>query len=384
MTYLDHAATTPVDPRVVELVAEVMGRVGNPSSLHGAGRAARRIVEDAREQLAAALGVRPSEVVFTASGTEADNLAVKGLYWARTTAEPARRRIITSAIEHHAVLDPLAWLAAHEQAEAVLVGVDAHGVLDLDALEEAISADPGSVGLISVQWVNNEVGAIQPIADVLTLAERHGIPVHTDAVQAIGEVPFDFTGLAAASVSGHKLGGPVGVGALLVRHGLSLVPVLHGGGHERGLRSGTLNAAGIAGFALAVELAVADQARRDRVRALRDDLVARVQTIAPDAVVNSPAAGAPHIASISFPGCAGDLIAMQLDAAGVFVSNGSACQAGVPETSHVLLAMGQPDALARGVVRFSLGATSTPEDLDALTAALPDAVAAARRAGVGA
>lgn len=386
--YLDHAATTPMLPEAVQAYTEALVRTGNPSSLHSSGRAARRAVEEAREQLAAALGARPSEVVLTAGGTEADNLAVKGLFWARRAHDPARRRILVSAVEHHAVLDPAFWMAAHAGAEIVLLPVDSDGVLRVDALEAELEAHGDSAALLSVMWANNEVGALQPLAEVVALAHRHGIPVHADAVQAVGQVPVDFaaSGLDALTVSGHKVGGPMGVGALLARRGLDLTPVLHGGGQERGVRSGTLDTPSAAAFAVAVETAVAARpASAPRLAALRDRLVAEVRRVVPDAVLRGPADPSlrlPANAHFTFPGCEGDSLLYLLDSAGVECSTGSACQAGVPQPSHVLLAMGAGEDEARGALRFTLGHTSTDADVDTLVEVLPAAVERARAAGL--
>jgi cysteine desulfurase len=406
--YLDHAATTPMLPEAIDALTAELGRTGNASSLHSAGRAARRTVEESREMLAAALGARPSEVVLTAGGTEADNLAVKGLFWARATRDPARRRILVSAVEHHAVLDPAFWMAEHAGAEIVLLPVDHEGRLDLDALAAELDASGPQTALISVMWANNEVGTLQPLREVVALAHRHGIPVHSDAVQAVGQVPVDFTasGLDAMTVSGHKVGGPLGVGALLARRGLDLTPVLHGGGQERGVRSGTLDTPAGRSFAVAVDAAVRSQPQTAaRLAALRDDLVRRVRAAVPGAVLRGPdptgaasgtdgAAGTegavgtlstdrlPANAHFTFPGCEGDSLLYLLDSAGVQCSTGSACQAGVPQPSHVLLAMGVDEHDARGALRFSLGHTSTAADVDALVDVLPAAVARAQAAGL--
>ncbi|MFS0702062.1 cysteine desulfurase family protein [Cellulomonas sp. 179-A 4D5 NHS] len=386
--YLDHAATTPMLPEAVAVLTEHLVRTGNPSSLHAAGRAARRTVEEGRERLAAALGARPSEVVVTGGGTEADNLAVKGLFWGRRTHDPSRRRILVSAVEHHAVLDPAFWMAEHAGAEIVLLPVDGDGVLDVDALRAELDEHAEQVALISVMWANNEVGALQPLHDVVSLARRHGIPVHADAVQAVGQVPVDFaaSGLDALTVSGHKVGGPGGVGALLARRGLELTPVLHGGGQERGVRSGTLDAPAIASFAVAVDAAVAArEATAARLTELRDALVAGVRAAVPGAVLRGPQDAArrlPANAHFTFPGCEGDSLLYLLDSAGVACSTGSACQAGVPRPSHVLLAMGVDEDDARGALRFSLGHTSTRADVDALLAALPGVVDRAQAAGL--
>jgi len=386
--YLDHAATTPMVPEAARVLADQLFRTGNPSSLHASGRAARRVVEEARESTAAALGARPSEVVWTAGGTEADNLAVKGLFWSRRTQDPSRRRILVSAAEHHAVLDPAFWMAEHAGAELVLLPVDADGVLVVDALRDELEAHGEQAALLSVMWANNEVGALQPLDEVVSLARRFGVPVHADAVQAVGQVPVDFaaSGLDALTVSAHKLGGPGGVGALLARRGLDLTPVLHGGGQERGVRSGTLDAPLIASFGVAVDLAVEGRARyAAHVGALRDDLVARVRAAVPDAVLRGPADTArrlPANAHFTFSGCEGDSLLYLLDSVGVEASTGSACQAGVPRPSHVLLAMGVDEDEARGALRFSLGRTSTAADVDALLAVLPGIVERARAAGL--
>ena len=386
--YLDHAATTPMRPRAVEALTRELTRTGNASSLHTAGRAARRTVEESREALAAALSARPSDIVFTSGGTEADNLAVKGLYWARRAADPARRRVLVSAVEHHAILDPALWLAEHEGAELVLLPVDRDGVLDLQALLDELEAHGDAVALISVMWANNEVGAVQPVAEVVAAARRHGIPVHADAVQAVGQLPVDFaaSGLDAMTVTGHKVGGPVGAGALLARRGLALVPVQHGGGQERGVRSGTLSAPLLAAFAAAAQAAVDEREPfAARVAALRDRLVAEVLAQVPGAVLRGPADPArrlPANAHLTFAGCEGDSLLYLLDSAGVAVSTGSACRAGVPQPSHVLLAMGLSDEEARGALRFSLGHTTTDDDVDGALRALPAVVARARAAGL--
>jgi cysteine desulfurase len=297
MPYLDHAATTPMLPEAIAAVAEAMGELGNPSSLHTAGRAARRRVEESRESIAAALGARPSEVVFTAGGTESDNLAVKGIYWARRGADPTRRRVIASAIEHHAVLDAVEWLATHEGAEVTWLPVDRSGTVEPDALRAAIETDPHSVALVTVMWANNEVGTIQPIAELAAVAAEYGVPMHSDAVQAVGSVPVEFaaSGLDALTMTGHKLGGPPAAGTLLLRRDTDCVPLLHGGGQEREVRSGTLDVPGVVGLAVATTIAVERRAQvAARVAALRDELVAGVLDLVDDVTVNghspSPAA----------------------------------------------------------------------------------------------
>jgi cysteine desulfurase len=384
--YLDHAATTPMLPAAVEAMTAHLGDVGNPSSLHASGRAARRIVEESRETIAQALNCRPGEVVFTSGGTEADNLALKGVYWSRHDADPARVRILASAIEHHAVLDALDWLAEEEGAQVELLPVDSRGRLDLDAFRATVERDPGSVAVISVMWANNEVGTVEPIEDVVAIAQPHGIPVHTDAVQAVGAVPVDFAavGVDALTLTGHKLGGPYGVGALILRRELSLTPLLHGGGQERDIRSGTLDMPAIAGFATAVEHAVKAQPEyADRMLALRDSLVRRVTEVVPDAHLHGDSESRlPGNAHLGFPGCEGDSLLMLLDARGIECSTGSACSAGVPQPSHVLLAMGCDEEGARHSLRFTLGRTSSESDVDALVEAIGPAVERARGARI--
>jgi cysteine desulfurase len=390
--YLDHAASTPMCPEAVEAMTEQLTRVGNPSSLHAPGRAARRVVEESRERIAAAVGCRPGELVFTSGGTESDNLAVKGVYWARRDADPRRTRILSTAVEHHAVLDALHWLADHEGAEVELLPVDALGRLDVDALRASVERDPDSVALVTVMWANNEVGTVQPVPEVVEIAHAHDIPVHTDAVQAVGSVPVDFSasGVDLLTLTAHKLGGPYGVGGLVVRRQLDVVPLLHGGGQERDVRSGTIDAPAIVAFATAVELAVKHQAERfERICALRNDLVRRVVERVPDAAVNGdPECSAGHRlpgnAHLTFPGCEGDSLLMLLDARGIACSTGSACSAGVPQPSHVLLAMGRDSEQARSSLRFSLGHTSTAADVDALVDAIAPVVERARAAGAAA
>ena len=384
MAYLDHAATTPMLPEAIAAVAEVMGQVGNPSSLHAAGRAARRRVEEARERLAAALGARPSEVVLTAGGTESDNLAVKGIYWARRAADPRRRRVVASAVEHHAVLDAVDWLVTHEGAEVTWLPVDRTGRVDPESLRTALAVD--DVALVSVMWANNEVGTLQPVRELADIAREHGVPMHCDAVQAVGSEPVDFAsaGVDALTMTGHKLGGPPGAGALLLRRDVECVPLQHGGGQERDVRSGTLDVPGTVGLAVATALAV--ERRPDvapRVAALRDELIAGVLAAVPDVTVNGhPADGLPGIANLSFAGCEGDALLMLLDARGVACSTGSACSAGVAQPSHVLLAMGAGPAAAKGTLRFSLGSSSTADDVAAAVAAIAPSVERARKAGL--
>ncbi|HWS39142.1 MAG TPA: cysteine desulfurase family protein [Actinoplanes sp.] len=391
MAYLDHAATTPMLPAALDAYVAAARELGNPSSLHAAGRGARRLVEESRERIAAVLGARPSEVVFTGGGTEADNLAVKGIYWARrdaagrSGAAGARLRVVASAVEHHAVLDAVDWLGRHEGADVTLQPVDGAGRVDPAAFAELVRASGPELAVVSVQWANNEVGTVQPVAELAAVSAAAGVPFHTDAVQAVGQVPVDFgaSGAAALTLTGHKVGGPVGVGALLLGRDVACTPLLHGGGQERDVRSGTLDTPGVVAFATAVEAAVRGREESAaRVSALRDELVARVRAAIPDVILNGdPVDRLPGNAHFSFPGCEGDALLLLLDAQGIFCSTGSACSAGVAQPSHVLLAMGADDSRARGSLRFSLGHDSSPADVDTLLAALPGAVERARRAG---
>lgn len=387
--YLDHAATNPIRSEVIEVVASTMrtladASLANPSSPHTAGRAARKLVEESRESIAASLGAHPSELVFTSGGTEADNLAVKGIYWSRRAADDRRNRVLASPIEHHAVMESVQWLADVQGAKVEWLPVDRTGRLDTDALRATVASDPGSVALITVQWANGEVGTLQPIGEVVGIAREHDIPVHSDAVQAVGQVPVDFaaSGLHAMTVSGHKVGGPPGAGALLLKRDVTPVPILHGGGQERDVRSGSLDVPTIAGFATAMDSldAVAYGAH---VQPLRDRLVEGVLAAVPDAFPNGyPEASVPGLANFSFAGCEGDSLLLLLDTAGIAASTGSACSTGVTEASHVLLAMGADERLARGSLRFTLGHTSTQDDVDALLNVIEPVVERARAAGL--
>jgi cysteine desulfurase len=389
LVYLDHAATAPMLPEAIAALTEELGCLGNPSSLHNAGRRARRVVEESREQIAEAFGARPSEVIFTSGGTEADNLAVKGLFWARRAGGTQRRRVLVPATEHHAVLDSAQWLASHEGAEICWLPVDGTGMVTADSLRAAIEAGPGpgSVALVSVMWANNEVGTIAPVAELAAVCAEYRIPFHTDAVQAAAQVPVHFadSGADALTITGHKLGGPLGAGALLLARGMQPVPVLHGGGQESDIRSGTLDAPAIRAFATAAQVvAKTRDSEAIRLAALRDDLVARVLAAVPDAILNGAPPGParlPGNAHFSFPGCEGDALLMLLDARGIACSTGSACTAGVARPSHVLLAMGAGEARARGSLRFSLGAASAQEDCAAVGDVIGEVVERARRAG---
>ncbi|MDQ8701961.1 cysteine desulfurase family protein [Streptomyces sp. LHD-70] len=393
MAYLDHAATTPMLPEAVEAMTTQLTVVGNASSLHAAGRRARRTVEEARETLADALGARPSEVVLTSGGTEADNLAVKGLFWARRAADPARIRVLASPVEHHAVLDAVHWLGEHEGATIEYLPVDAYGRVHPEALRAAIERNPDDVALATVMWANNEIGTVMPVRELADVAAEFDVPLHADAVQAFGQLPVDFgaSGLAAMTVSGHKVGGPYGIGALLLGREYSPVPVLHGGGQERHVRSGTLDVPAVAAFAVAGRIAAG---RRDwfaqEIGGLRDELITAVRAAAPDAILGGDPAPAgpdalgrlPANAHFTFPGCEGDSLLLLLDAQGIECSTGSACTAGVAQPSHVLLATGTDPDLARGTLRFSLGHTTTRADIEAVAKAIGPAVERARSAGL--
>ena len=385
--YLDHAATTPLIPEVISVVTAALSDVGNAASLHGSGRAARRRVEESRETVAAALGARPSEVIFTAGGTESDNLAVKGIFWSRRDADPARRRILAGAVEHHAVLDAVEWLVAHEGARVTWLEVDDVGRVRPEVLRAALTAHADEVALTTVMWANNEVGTTNPVAQLAAVSHEFGVPFHTDAVQATGQLEVDFaaSGVDALTMTGHKLGGPFGAGALVLGREVGCVPLLHGGGHERDLRSGTPDTVAVRGLAQATAVAVAErESRARRVSALRDELVAGVRRAVPEARLNGDpqrAGRLPGLAHFTFAGCEGDSLLMLLDARGVECSTGSACTAGVARPSHVLLAMGSDAREARGSLRFSLGHTSTPADVHRLLEVLPGVVERARAAG---
>jgi cysteine desulfurase len=383
--YLDHAATTPMHPDAIEAMTAVLATVGNASSLHTSGRAARRRIEESRETVAEKLGARPSEVVFTAGGTESDNLAVKGIFWARRDADPRHRRIVTSAVEHHAVLDAVEWLAEHEGADVTWLPVERDGCVSPAALRDALQR-PDDVALVSVMWANNEVGAILPVAELASIAAEFDVPMHSDAIQAVGQLPVSFaeSGLSAMSVAAHKYGGPAGVGALLLRRDTACVPLLHGGGQERDVRSGTPDVAAAVGMAVATAIAVDGlDAHSAKLRELRDRLIDGVLTGIGDAHLNGPReTRLPGNAHFTFSGCEGDSLLMLLDANGIECSTGSACTAGVAQPSHVLLAMGAEPADARGSLRLSLGHTNVADDVAAVLDVLPAAVARAREAAL--
>ncbi|WP_434317294.1 cysteine desulfurase family protein [Leifsonia sp. P73] len=385
--YLDHAATTPMRPEAIAAFTDALGLVGNPSSIHSQGQQAKRMLEEAREAVASTLGCDPIEVVFTSGGTEAINLAVKGLYWARNTGA-ARPRILAPGGEHHATLDAVEWLERAEGARAQWLPLDPEGRIAPAVVEDAL-ASPSDAALLTFLAVNNEVGTIQPVAELAALARDAGVPVHVDAVAAYGHLPLSFAelGVDALSVSAHKIGGPVGIGALVLGRRSAVVPLIHGGGQQRQVRSGTQDVAAAVAFAaaaLAAEAERADEARR--LAGLRDRLIRGVREAVPAAVLSGPEpASGDRVASNAhfvFPGAQGDSLLFLLDLAGLSVSTGAACTAGIPEPSHVLLAMGRSEQEARSALRFTLGRTSSEADVDALLAALPSAYAQAARAGL--
>lgn len=381
--YLDHAATTPMRPEAIAAYTEAMGVVGNPSSIHSQGQQARRMLEEARETVAATLGADPIEVVFTSGGTEAINLAIKGMFWARNDGA-RRRRILVPGGEHHATVDTVEWLERAEGAEISWLPLDGDGRI---LVPERIAGDDAA--LLTFLAVNNEVGTIQPVTALAAVARSAGVPVHVDAVAAYGHLPIDFAelGVDALSVSAHKIGGPVGIGALVLSRASTVVPLIHGGGQQRQVRSGTQDVAAAVSFATAARLAEAErEAEAARLSALRDRLITGVRAAVPEAVLSGPdPVSGDRVASnahFTFPGAQGDSLLFLLDLAGVSVSTGSACQAGIPEPSHVLLAMGRGETEARSALRFTLGRGSTGADVDALLAALPAAYAQATRAGL--
>ncbi|MBN9214533.1 MAG: cysteine desulfurase NifS [Microbacterium sp. SCN 70-200] len=387
VVYLDHAATTPLRPVARDAWLAAAQEVGNASSVHGAGQAARRLLEESRERIAAILDCQPIEVVFTSGGTESINLAIKGLWWARpggTDGSDARAAIVLPDGEHHATLDTVGWLAT-QGAEVRAVPLDGLGRIDAGAFAAAL---PGAA-LATALVVNNEVGTVQDAAALSSASAAAGVPLHLDAVGAVGHLPVSFsgwradatgpTGLVALSLSGHKFGAPVGTGALVVSRHATLIPGLHGGGQQRGLRSGTPDVAGAA--ALAAALAEAEAERLDeqtRLGALTARLAEGIRSAVPAArILGDLVERVPGNVHALFPGAAGESLLFLLDRAGISVSTGSACQAGIAEPSHVVMALGFDERAARSVLRFTLGRTSTEADVDAVLAALPDAYARA-------
>lgn len=382
MAYLDNAATTAMLPEALEVMYREAANVGNASSLHGAGRRARRVVEESREKLAAAVGAKPQEIIFTASGTEANNLAVKGLFW---NAGATKRAILSSPIEHHAILDPLEWLEREHNVTLHLADVDSNGRTKVESVAQLLSEHQNEISFVTVMHSNNEVGALQPVEEIAAISREYKIPIHTDAVQSFGKVPLDFAklGVNALTLSGHKIGGPLGVAALVAKKDLELTPLLHGGGQERDVRSGTLHTPAIAAFATAAELSQQRlQANVDRIKSLRERLIKGVTSAVEDVRLNGGASTLPGIAHFTFAGAEGDALLLLLDAQGVQCSTGSACSAGIAQPSHVLIAMGMSAKVARSSIRFSIGTTTTEQEIDKAISVINEVVTRARAAGV--
>lgn len=385
VAYLDNAATTAILPEALEVLYQEAATVGNASSLHGAGRRARKIVEESRERIAAAVGAKPQEVIFTASGTEANNLAVKGMFWQAQNVNQAKTGISSSPVEHHAILDPLEWLERESGAQLHLAQVDVNGVIKPESVAEILSEHGATISFATFMHSNNEVGALQPIAELAAIAREHQIPIHTDAVQSFGKVPLHFAdlGVDAMTISGHKIGGPLGVAALIAKKTLELTPLLHGGGQEREVRSGTLHTPAIAAFATAAEISQAQlSSNSERISSLRARLIAGVTQTVSDVRLNGGANTLPGIAHFTFDGAEGDALLLLLDAQGVQCSTGSACSAGIAQPSHVLLAMGMAPKIARSSIRFSIGPSTTEAEIDRAISVIGEVVLRARAAGV--
>ena len=384
--YLDHAATSPIRPSVLAHYMKALQAIGNPAAVHSYGQAARAVLEQAREQIAAAIGCDRNEVIFTSGGTESDNLAVKGLYWQARNTDANRNLIITSRAEHAAVLDAVNWLSKEQGAEVYFVPMSKEGELDLSALASTLEQRSSQVALISLMWANNEIGVIHPIFEVTAMASKYKIPVHSDAIAALGHTPVNFqhSGLSALTFTGHKLGSPVGIGALIVSRSQKLVPVSHGGGHERNLRSGTPDAAAATAFALSVEEAVAEQDQLSMLhQRLKDKLIAGVRELASDVIVSSEnALTLSNNVHFRFPGCLGDSLLFAMDLQGVSISTGSACAAGVAGPSHVVLALGADNDEAMSTMRITFGYNSSESDVDEFLNAFPSAYRAAKKAGL--
>ena len=382
--FLDHASTTPVRPKALEAYLEALAHLGNPSSVHAHGRETRELLEQARETLAKAAHCDKSEVIFTSGGSESNNHAIKGIYWQRQLDRP-RKYIISALTEHHAVIDPIEWLEKHEGAVLLWLPVAKDGQPDLEVYRDWLAKYGDEIALVSLMWVNNETGAIWDIPGITGLAKQYGIPVHSDAVAAFGhmEISFQDSGLAAMSISGHKLGAPVGVGALLVARNQKPISIIHGGGQERGLRSGTMNYPHALSLAIAAELAVGDMAEREaRLEGLRDSLEASLLAAIPKAqkTISGPRIG--HTSSFVLPGVQSDSVLFLFDQHGISVSAGSACQAGVLGASHVLLAMGYSEAESSAVIRVTLGHSTTQQDIDLFTSSIAEVYATALKAGL--
>jgi cysteine desulfurase len=384
--YLDHAATSPIRASVLALYVATLSEIGNPASVHSFGQHSRQILEQAREEIAKAINCDRNEVIFTSGGTESDNLAIKGIYWDVNSKDPSKNVIISAAAEHHAVLDAINWLVDSQSAELYLIPSDDQGVLDIVAFDSYLEQNAARVALISVMWANNEIGVIHPISEITTLAKSYQIPVHSDAIAALGHIPVNFaeSGLAAMTITGHKLGGPVGSGALILRRDQKLTPVNHGGGQERNLRSGTPDASSAAALALTITEAVSEQGElAARHKIMTERLIAGVKQISDDVVVSAEKAPRlPNNAHFRFPGCLGDSLLFLLDSDGVSISTGSACTAGVNGPSHVVLSLGASNDEAMGTLRITLGHSTKDQDIEAFLKALPKAYEGAKKAGL--
>lgn len=384
--YLDHAATSPIRASVLELYVATLSEIGNPASVHSFGQHSRQILEQAREEIAKAINCDRNEVIFTSGGTESDNLAIKGIYWDVNSKDPSKNVIVSAAAEHHAVLDTINWLVDSQNAELYLIPSDDQGVLDIAAMERYLEQNASRVALMSVMWANNEIGVIHPISEITKIAKSYSIPVHSDAIAALGHIPVDFaeSGLAAMTITGHKLGGPVGSGALILRRDQKLTPVNHGGGQERNLRSGTPDAASAAALALTITEAITDQenlAQKHKIMSQR--IIAGVKQIASDVIVSAEnAPRLPNNVHFRFPGCLGDSLLFLLDHDGVSISTGSACTAGVSGPSHVVLSLGASNDEAMGTLRITLGHSTKDQDIDAFLEAFPKAYQGAKKAGL--
>ena len=378
--YFDHAATTPISDSALTALTNQAKKLGNASSLHSAGRSVRKDLEAAREEIAKAIDCAPSEVIFTATGTEANNLAIKGLYW--KAIKEGKNLIITSTFEHHAVMDPILWLAEHEGAKVIEIDVNKNGMVDLDKLKQVVIDNKGKISFISIMHSNNEVGTLQDIAQIVKVAGD--IPVHSDCVQSFGKVELSFKelGLTAATISAHKIGGPLGVAALILKRGLDIEPILHGGGQERDIRSGTFNAPSILAFAAAAtESASQFKDRSVVVRKLKRSLVEVVKKNVTDAWINGDQANSlPGIVSITFPRSDSEGLLLLLDSEGIACSTGSACSAGVQRPSHVLLAMGLSEDETTSTLRFSLSHSNTIAEIEKLGAVIASVVERSRAA----
>ena len=386
MVYLDYQATSPMPDAIREVYLEALAGVGNPSSIHQAGQRQRALLEEAKERLARLLGCEPIEIILTSGGTEAINTALKGAVWAAHSARGAGTptTLVSSRAEHHATLDALEWLEKNEGTEIAWVPIDSEAVLDTDSLEVIVSDHPAT--MVTTLLANNEVGSLQPLEDIARIATGAGVPTHVDAIAALGYIPVDFSalGVTAMSISAHKVGGPVGVGALVLsRHAPEMSALIHGGDQQRG-RSGTLDVAGVVAFAAALELRERQRVESsERLRELRDSLREGLQSVVPEIVVRgSTTDRLPGNLHITIPDCEGDVLLYLLDQHGIQVSTGSACQAGVPEPSHVLMAMGLREETARGALRFSLGYHTTSEDIDQVVSRFAGVVEQARAAGM--